>query len=216
MTGFHLRAAGLALAALMMTAVAALAASSLGDKRAPALPDGLAEMAMGSPKAPVTVVEYASLTCPHCREFALDRLPALKKKYIDTGLIRLEYRDYPLDGYALRASMIARCKGPDKYFKYVDAYFEQQSEWTKGDPMEALKRIARSAGMKDDEIEKCLADKDLSKKIVANMQSGKEALGITGTPTFLIDGATFTGALPIEQFEALFDTALINVGAKHR
>ena len=216
MTGFHIRAAGLALVALMMTAAAALAASSLGDKKAPPLTDGLVEMSMGSPKAPVTVVEYASLTCPHCREFAVDRLPELKKKYIDTGLVRFVYRDYPLDGIALRASMIARCEGPDKYFHYVDAYFEHQSEWSQGDPMETLKGIARSAGMTDDKIEKCLADKELSRKIVANMQAGHEALDFDGTPTFLIDGATFSGALPLRTFEALFDTALINVGAKHR
>lgn len=208
------RAVGLALVALMMTGAAAAAATSLGDKKMPPLTDGLVEMSMGSPKAPVTVVEYASLTCPHCREFTVDRLPALKKKYIDTGLVRLIYRDYPLDGYALRASMIAHCAGPKKFFSYVDAYFEQQSEWVKGDPMKGLKQVAKASGMSDDKIDSCLADKDLAKHIVAGAQAAKETLDITGTPSFLIDGATFTGAMPVEQFEALFDTALLNAGVK--
>ena len=210
----HSKTVGLALMALLMTAAAAEAATALGDKKAPPLPDGLVEMAMGSPKAPVTIVEYASLTCSHCREFMMHRLPLLKSKYIDTGLVRFVYRDFPLDGYALRASMLSRCAGPDKFFAYVDAYFVQQPDWIQGDPMKGLKKVARSSGMSDDQIETCLADRPLSQHIVASMQAGKEALDITGTPTFLIDGAVFSGAMPMTTFEALFDTALKNAGVK--
>ena len=181
-------------------------------KNLPPQPDGLPEMAIGSPTAPVTIVEWASLTCPHCREFMVDRLPELKKKYIDTGLVRLIFRDYPLDGYALRAAMIAHCAGPDRYFAYIDAYFEQQLSWIQDDPMEGLKRVARFSGMSSDDIDKCLADKELSQKIVAGMQTAQKDLGVNSTPTFLFDGSTFSGALPVEQYEEMFDAALKKAG----
>jgi protein-disulfide isomerase len=191
-------------------------AAAKGTKTAPPLPDGLVEMALGSPDAPVTMVEYASLTCPHCADFALDRLPALKKKYIDTGQVRLLYRDYPLDGYALRAAMISRCAGPEHYFAYVDAIFSQQREWLGDDPLEGLKNVARTSGMSDSAIDTCLANEALSKKIVAGMQSGTQALDFHSTPTFLIDGIVVSGALPLQQFEALIDTALIDAGVIKR
>jgi protein-disulfide isomerase len=191
-------------------------AAAKGTKTAPPLPDGLVEMALGSPDAPVTMVEYASLTCPHCADFALDRLPALKKKYIDTGQVRLLYRDYPLDGYALRAAMISRCAGPEHYFAYVDAFFSQQREWLGDDPLEGLKNVARTSGMSDSAIDTCLANEALSKKIVAGMQSGTQALDFHSTPTFLIDGIVVSGALPLQQFEALIDTALIDAGVIKR
>lgn len=180
----------------------------------PPLQAGLTEMSLGSPTAPVTMVEYASLTCPHCREFDVDRLPELKKKYIDTGLLRFIFRDYPLDGYALRAAMIARCSGPDHYFDYINAYFEQQSSWVQGDPLEGLKRVARFSGMTSDEIDKCLSDKDLSQAIVAGMQDAQKDLGVNSTPTFLFEGSTFSGTRPLEQYESLIDTALQKAGVK--
>jgi len=205
-------------AIILLTAVmtGALPAAAQGKKAAPPLPDGLVEMALGAPDAPVTMVEYASLTCPHCADFALNRLPALKEKYIDTGQLRLVFRDYPLDGYALRAAMLARCAGPDRYFGLVDAYFRAQPTWLRGDPEEGLKTVARTAGMNEDAIDTCLADEDLSKKIVAGMQSGSEALDFHSTPTFLIDGIVVSGARPLQQFEALIDTALIDAGVIKR
>jgi len=206
--------------ALMIMAAAMMAgaipAAAKGTKTAPPLPEGLEEMALGSPDAPVTMVEYASLTCPHCADFALNRLPALKEKYIDTGQLRLVYRDYPLDGYALRASMLARCAGADKYFGLVHDYFEKQADWIQGDPLDGLKEVAKASGMGDDEIEACLANEALSKKIVAGMQSGHEALGFNSTPSFLIDGTVVSGTLPLRTFEALIDTALIDAGVIKR
>ena len=181
-------------------------------KDLPPLPEGQTEMVLGSPTAPVAIVEWASLTCPHCREFMVDRLPELKKKYIDTGLVRLIFRDYPLDGYALRAAMIAHCAGPDRYFAYIDAYFEQQSSWIQGDPLEGLKRVARFSGMGSDEVDQCLANKELSQQIVTNMQTAQKDLGVDSTPTFLFDGSTFSGALPVEQYEEMFDKALKKAG----
>lgn len=175
----------------------------------PPLPEGLVEMTLGSPDAPVTMVEFASLTCGHCRAFHLERLPDLKKKYIDTGKLRLVMRDYPLDGFALRASMMARCAGPDRYFAYVETVFEQQLQWlTGGEPMEGLARIAKLAGMSQDEFDSCMSNKELSQKIVQASQEAREQLGINATPSFYIDGEVFSGTLALEEYERRIDAVL--------
>lgn len=181
-------------------------------EKLPPLPVGLTEMALGSPNAPVTLVEFASLTCGHCREFHVNRLPDLKEKYVDTGKLRIIMRDFPLDAYALRASMIAHCAGPDQYFAYVDTFFRQQAQWLTGDPMEGLERIANFAGMSSEDFTTCLDDKALSQKIVAAMQTTGDALTINSTPSFLIEGQTFSGTRPLKQYEDLIDAALERQG----
>jgi protein-disulfide isomerase len=166
---------------------------------------------LGNSDAPITIVEYASLTCPHCAHFANDVLPELKKKWIDTGKARLVLRDYPLDEPALRAAMIARCAPPDRFYAYVDTLFAAQEKWVMArDYREALARLVKLGGMSKDEFDNCLKDTALENKIVEGRLAASKELDVNSTPTFFINGTKFTGAPTVEEF----DKALSSVAAK--
>jgi protein-disulfide isomerase len=163
---------------------------------------------LGDPKAPITLIEYASLTCPHCAHFSVAVLPELKKKWIDTGKVKLIYRDFPLDQTALKAAQLAECAGKDKYFGVIDMIFETQSKWaTAADPMADLAKSLRIAGMGEKEVKACLADPKVADAVVASYRSG-EQVGVDSTPTLFINGEKFTGARPIEELEATFNKLL--------
>jgi len=160
------------------------------------------DQVLGSPDAPITIVEYASLTCPHCAHFANDVLPELKKKWIDAGKVKLVFRDYPLDEPALRAAMIARCAPADRFYAYVDTFFAQQEKWvTARDYREALARLVRLGGMSQDEFDKCLKDTALENKILEERLIASKELDVNSTPTFFINGTKFTGAPTVEEFD---------------
>lgn len=165
--------------------------------------DLLPDLAFGAADAPVTVVEYASMTCPHCADFAEVVFPDLKKLYIDTGKVRYVFREFPLDGLALRASMLARCAGPDRAFAFVESLFRLQRQWVLAeDPMAALAENARLGGMSQADFDACMADKALERGILANRKRGDEQDGVTGTPFFLINGAPLKGAPSLANLEA--------------
>jgi protein-disulfide isomerase len=178
----------------------------------PPLPEGMTEMVLGDPDAPVTMLEFASLTCPHCADFDVDRLPDLKKEYIDKGLLKIIFRDYPLDGLALRAAMISRCAGPDKYFAYINTFFHQQAQWLTQTPLDDMKRIARFAGMSSADIDQCLEDKDLQQGIVQMMQDAGSKLNVNSTPTFIIGDAQFSGTRELSHYQGLIDAELAKAG----
>ena len=157
---------------------------------------------LGKPDAPITIVEYASLTCPHCAHFENDVLPELKKKWIDTGKAKLVLRDFPLDEPALRAAMIARCAPPDRYYAYVDTFFAAQEKWVMArDYREALARLVKLGGMSKDEFDKCLNDTALENKIVGERLVASKELDVNSTPTFFINGTKFAGAPTVEEFD---------------
>ena len=143
-------------------------------------PGPLPEMALGSADAPNTIVEYASMTCPHCAQFENVVFPELKTKYIDTGKVRFIFREFPLDGLAARASLLARCAGPDRYFPMIEALFQTQQNWVVQGPeaMEKLLQFARQAGFSKESFDKCMADKELFNKIVEIRTTGYEKFGI--------------------------------------
>ena len=121
------------------------------------------EQILGDPDAPVTLIEYASLTCPHCAQFHTEVLPDLKERYIATGKVRLIYRDFPLDERALMAAALAHCAGPDRYFGFLDVLFETQSSWARAeDYLGALKKLGKLGGMSDEQMDQCLADDELT------------------------------------------------------
>jgi len=160
------------------------------------------DQVLGNPDAPITIVEYASLTCPHCAHFANDVLPELKKKWIDAGKVKLVFRDYPLDEPALRAAMIARCAPADRFYAYVDTFFAQQEKWvTARDYREALARLVRLGGMSQDAFDKCLKDTALENKILEERLIASKELDVNSTPTFFINGTKFTGAPTVEEFD---------------
>lgn len=124
-------------------------------------PDALPEMIMGNDKAPVTIIEYASMTCPHCANFQETTFPELKKRYIDTGKVRYIFREFPLDNLAAAAFMLARCSGKDdkdKYFALVDTLFRQQRQWAVEKPIPPLLAIAKQAGFTEQTFNTCLAN----------------------------------------------------------
>ena len=170
---------------------------------------GLPEMAMGSADAPLTIIEYASLTCPHCAAFQRDTVPELKKEYIDTGLVRWVYRDFPLDSLALAAAMLARCSGPERYFGFVEVLFRSQSSWANSDnPRLELARIARLANMPEETFEACLKDSSLLKGIQAGAEEAKNKYAIDSTPTFIVGDRKLPGAVPFKDFKEIIDVAL--------
>jgi len=163
---------------------------------------------LGNPDAPITIVEYASLTCPH---FANDVLPELKKKWIDSGKAKLVLRDYPLDEPALRAAMIARCAPPDRFYAYVDTFFAAQDKWVMArDYREALARLVKLGGMSQDEFDNCLKNTELENKIVEGRLVASKELDVNSTPTFFINGTKFAGAPTVEEF----DKVLAGLSAK--
>ena len=166
---------------------------------------------LGNPDAPITIVEYASLTCPHCAHFTNDVLPELKKKWIDTGKAKLVLRDYPLDEPALRAAMIARCAPPDRFYAYTDMFFGAQDKWvTARDYRDALARLVKLGGMSREEFDNCLKNTALENKIVEGRLIASKELDVNSTPTFFINGTKFTGAPTVEEF----DKALSGLAAK--
>lgn len=163
-----------------------------------AVPDN----ALGDPNAPVTVDEYASLTCSHCRVFHDETLPEVKKRLIDTGKVRLIYRDFPLDQYATAGAMLARCAGDGKYFPVVDAFFAKQNELLGAqDPFVWLQGFAKQLGFTQESLEACLSNQGLMDNVLAERQRASEKFGVSSTPTFFFNGRVKRGALSIEEFE---------------
>ena len=162
---------------------------------APADQAALPDMSLGKPDAPVTIVEYSSLSCPHCAAFHRDVMPALKSEYIDTGKVRYVEREYPLNDSAFAGSVLARCLDPSRFFAFTDLLFSRQDEWAnqEGDALQPLKQFARQAGLTDADFDKCIDDQALQKKILAVRDQGSKE-GVRGTPTFFINGKIFNGA----------------------
>jgi protein-disulfide isomerase len=184
-----------------------LPAADLGDTPAAAqslLQVGPNDRILGDRNAPITIVEYASMTCPHCAHFADDVLPELKKKWIDSGKVRLVLRDFPLDNEAVHASMIARCAPPGRFYAFVDTFFADQDKWvTAPNYQTALTRLAELGGMSKAEVDKCLADSKLEDQILNSRLVASKDLDVNATPTFFINGAKFTGDPSVEGFDKL-------------
>lgn len=161
---------------------------------------------LGSPEAPVTIIEYASLTCPHCARFHTETLPKLKTDWIDTGKARLVFRDFPLDGAALGAAALAHCAPPDRYFAMLELLFERQSEWAvEGEWRERVTQLAGVAGMDKASVDACLDDQARKDAIVQRAEEAQAKHAVESTPSFVINGRKLSGALPIERFAEVIE-----------
>jgi protein-disulfide isomerase len=169
--------------------------------------EALKDRVIGDPAAPITIIEYASLTCPHCANFHADTLPKLEKDWIETGKAKLIYRDYPLDRYAASASMIARCAPTDKYFTFLNAFFAQQKTWSRADdPVKVLTQLAGLGGMSKEDVDACLANEALQDGILQMRLEGQMEYDINSTPSFVIDGKKVAN-LPYEDINELLENA---------
>lgn len=167
------------------------------------------DMVYGDPDAPVTMIEYASFTCGHCANFHNDTWPALRDEYVEDGRMKLVFRDFPLDGLALRAGMVARCAPSARYFGIVDVLFQRQNQWIQADdPVAELMAIGRMAGIGEDRLNACLNDEELADRLVALRQEGEELYDVSATPTFILEGDVMSGNQPIDNMRSAIDSHL--------
>ncbi len=173
-------------------------------------PEGLDELSFGSADAKVTVVEYASMTCPHCAHFTNDVFPDFQKKYIDTGKVRYIFRDFPLDNLAAAVSMLARCAGKDKALPMIETFYAKQQDWAfaSGSPVPKLFDIAKQAGFTQESFDKCLTDQKLLDKITAERTRASDVFGVNATPTFFINGKRLQEAPSMEAFDKVIGPLL--------
>jgi protein-disulfide isomerase len=164
-------------------------------------PGPLGDQAQGAADAPVTIIEYASMTCPHCSHFHETTYPEMKKKYIDTGKIRFIFREFPLDPLATAASMLTRCAGGDKYFPLIETFFAQQKDWVVQKPLQPLFAIAQQAGFTQQSFNECLANQQMENGIVESRTRATTKFNVNSTPTFFINGKIFRGALTPEELD---------------
>jgi len=172
-----------------------LVAPSLGDRF------------LGKADAPVTIIEYASATCPHCADFHVGALVPLKKEYIETGKVKFIFREFPFDDLALAAFMLARCVPEDKFFGVIDVIFEKQQIWTRNNPRDELLKIAKLAGLTEESFDKCLKNEKIAKGIYEIRERGAKEFGVNSTPTFFINGKFLAGNAPFGRFKELIDAA---------
>jgi len=173
------------------------------------------DMVHGSPTAPVTIVEYASMTCPHCAAFQKDIIPKLNKDYVDTGKVKVIFREYPLDGAARMASAVARCLPGDQYFSFIDLLFKNQMNWikdfdndnklTREDILEGLTQMGRFAGLSGEKVKSCADDPKNLALVDGNWMEGQTKYNVNSTPTFIINGTTHAGEIPYDELQKIID-----------
>ncbi|EPX77788.1 DsbA family protein [Litoreibacter arenae] len=168
------------------------------------------EMTLGEEDAPVTLVEYASFTCPHCATFHTNVFPKLKKDYIDTGKVKFVFREVYFDRYGLWAGMVARCGGGMRYFGIVDLIFDNQREWAQGEPAQIagnLRKFGKQAGLDDETLDACLTDGEKAAAMAAVYQKNADADGISSTPSLVINGTTHPN-MSYDDLKELIDAEL--------
>ncbi|MCZ8350317.1 MAG: DsbA family protein [Rhizobium sp.] len=194
-----------------LAAVSLLAVPSLGlAQTTPSIasrlvePTDLPDKVFGNVEAPVTIVEYASITCHHCMRFHTETWPALKQKYIDTGKVRFIMREFPLDQLATAGFMLARCSGEQRWYPTLDLLYRTKETWGHAEkPVEALLSTVRFAGFTKETFEACLSDEKLYRGIMSTAQRATKEFGVNSTPTFFVNGEKHTGALTLDQFDKI-------------
>jgi protein-disulfide isomerase len=196
---------GLSLAALVP---AAYADGEKYDVNQLAVAGQLGDKTLGDPKAPVTVIEYASMTCTHCARFATTVFKPFKEKYVDTGKVRFIFREFPLDPLAAAAFQLARCAPEDKYFPMVDVLFQTQASWAfVDDPGPALYKVVAPMGFSENAFNSCLDDKGKSDAIEWVRARAAKDFGVQGTPAFFVNGTRYDGELSLDEISKAVDSA---------
>lgn len=177
-------------------------AAPAGNGGALETPNPMGEIVLGDADAPVTIVEYSSLTCPHCGAFHRDTLPKLKKQYIDEGLVKIYFRPFPFDPYATAGAMLAQCVAPAARVNFLDILFKRQQQWIQSEqPMDELQALARQAGLSEADFVVCLKDETKLEGIRQMQSAAAEELGVRSTPTFFINGEKLEGNRGLDEFD---------------
>jgi protein-disulfide isomerase len=172
-------------------------------------PGALPEMAIGKADAPVTIVEYMSMTCPHCAHFHNTSFDAIKQKYVESGKVRFVLREFPFDPRAAAAFMLARCAPEGQYFPMVSMLFKQQEQWAAAqNGRDALLQMSKLAGFSQETFEACLTNQKLLDDVNAVMQKGAKEFEVSSTPTFFINGKRYSGDMSVDTMSALIDPLL--------
>ena len=167
------------------------------------------DIVLGQADAPVFIVEYASLSCPHCAHFHNKVLPTLKKNYIETGKVKLVFRPFPLNLPAMQGSILTYCAGDDHFYNFLKVLFDTQDSWAfNKNYLEMLTNIGKLGGVKGDQFDKCLADKELEGKILSSKQYAVNALKVRATPTFFINGKLYEGEPDVGPLSSYIDELL--------
>ena len=199
----------------------ALGALSAGHAAAQRAPDGevsmadvmapgpLPELSVGKDDAPVTVIEYGSITCSHCADFAKSVLPAFKKKYVETGKVRFVFREFSRNAVDIGGYMLARCRGDAQALATIDLLFEKQETWAfgSGNPARALFGVLEPTGMTKEQFDACLADQARAEPLFKITDTAFEKFKIDGTPSFIINGKVYIGELTLAELDAIVATA---------
>lgn len=172
------------------------------------------ELIIGDINAPVTIIEYASLSCHHCANFHVNTLPQLIEEYVNTGKIKIVFRDFPLNYPALMGSMVLQCIDSNIRYDYLSLLYILQSKWVKPEPEIAQKevfKIVQASGMTKDQFESCLNNEDQRQKILRGLVNAQNEFTIGTTPSFLINGTLLTGSRPFKSFKKIIDNLLTNI-----
>jgi protein-disulfide isomerase len=171
--------------------------------------EALEEKKIGDDSASIKMIEFASLTCGHCAKFHNEVFPLIKKDYIDTGKVSFIYRDFPLDKFALKASVIARCSGSDRFFSFLRVLYNKQKDWTRTqDPFKSLLKIAKLGGLKNDEIKVCVGNKSIEDGILKERLNSTKTYEIKATPTIYFNEEKYEGDLTFEALKLKIDSLL--------
>ena len=168
-------------------------------------PGPLGEHIEGDINAPVTIIKYASMTCPHCRAWHKNSYPTIKEKYIDTGIAKLYFREFPFDPSAAAAFMIAECAGKEKYFSMIDILYEKQSTWSRGKVVDELFKISKLAGFTKDSFNACLKNQELLDNVLSIQKNAAENYEVNATPTFFINGTKHSGNMSADAMGKIID-----------
>jgi protein-disulfide isomerase len=172
------------------------------------VPPPLGDRVLGKDDAPVTVIEYASMTCPHCAHFAETTYPELKKRYIDTGKVKYIFREFPLDPLAAGASMLARCADKEQFYPLLETLFQQQRKWAVEKPIPHLMAIAKQAGMSEQKFNACLSDQKMLDAMQVEQKRATEKFGVNSTPTLFVNGKKVVGGVTIDDLAKVIDPLL--------
>ena len=169
----------------------------------------LSDRVLGKANAEVTIIEYASMTCPHCADFHNGPLQSIKKEYIDKGKVKFIYRDYPLDRLALAAAMMARCAPKERYYAIVNIIYKTQSNWrSKPNPNQALSRLGLLAGITKNTYEACISNRRIFDGIMKARSHGEKKFDLKSTPTIIINNKKVSGSLTIKNLREIIDKIL--------